>query len=331
MGLTNNSFAVYSNTGEQGYSARACTPKQIKSQRRQDRWRTVAQNAKLKLKYRTFLRGCKDFWETCNVNHEDIERAMHRCPCEWDDYFYRGDHTPIEGKRMSQAWDVEIREMQRTLELLEDGGVGFLPETKKQGWIRIMLENWNSLGVFTHTWKVDRLRYLIKHLDIDLLVGCEVQCDCTFIDQSAWFPDLLFQAQAIKGLASHNTTDRIQREQMEDIVVAIAKWRQDGEEVILVIDANQDVYNSKLCQMLCLFEPVLGECIPNSHFWGRIAISTMFGSPGLVSNNAICFSYWYGIGDHRVFVIEVSTASLFGGEFPTITTPMVRSLNCKIL
>ena len=276
-----------------------------------------------------------------------------------------------------------------------------------------MFENWNSLGVFTHTWKVDRLKYLIKHLDIDLLAGCEVQCDWTFVDQSSRFPDLLSQAQAIKGLASHNTTERIQREQMggtavaatgrlvdivsetgsdptglgrwtwlklgsgrpttrvicgylpckpgrssrgrtvweqqqryfeskgdfrypstifvEDIIGAITKWRQEGEQVILAIDANQDVYNGKLasslekfCQMSCLFEPVLGERVPNSHFRGRTAISTMFGSPGLVSNNAICFPHWYGIGDHRVFVLEVSAASLFGGEFPTIATPPAR-------
>ena len=112
--------ADYSNTGGQGFTARAHTPKQIKSQQRQDRWRTVTQNAELELKYRTFLRGCKDFRETCNVNHEDIERAMHSCPRELDDYFYRGDHTPIEGNRMSQARDAEIREMQRTLELLEE-------------------------------------------------------------------------------------------------------------------------------------------------------------------------------------------------------------------
>ena len=51
---------------------------------------------------------------------------------------------------------------------------------------------------------------------------------------------------------------------------------------------------------------------------------------GLVSNNAMCFPHWYGIGDHRVFVLVISATSLFGGEFPTISTPTARSLNCKI-
>jgi len=52
--------------------------------------------------------------------------------------------------------------MDRLVELLEDGGIGFLPERKKRGWVRLMFENWNSLGVFSHHWKIDCLNYLIK-------------------------------------------------------------------------------------------------------------------------------------------------------------------------
>jgi hypothetical protein len=378
----------------------------------------VAHNAELKNKYRRFLKGYHDFRETCKVKHDDVEHAMRRGPGEPDDYLYR-DEVDIDTHQVVQARYTEAREMRRTIELLQDGGVGYLPEHKRSGWIRLMFENWNSLGVFTNTWKVDRLKYLIKHLEIDIVAGCEVQCDWSFVGHSSRFPDILANGQALQGLASHNKVERIQREQMggtavaavgrlvdltsdsgsdptglgrwtwiklgngtpttrllcgylpckpgrssrgrtvweqhkrffesrgdfrypstifvEDITNEIVKWRLAGEEVVLAIDANQDVYGGKLalalrdsCQMACLLEPILGERVPNSHFRGTTAISTVFGTPGLVSNNAMCFPHWYGVGDHRVFVLELSAASLFGGEYPTIATPMARQLNCKI-
>ncbi len=80
----------------------------------------------------------------------------------------------------------------------------------------------------------------------------------------------------------------------------------------------------------CMFESALGEKVPNSHFCGTEPISTMFGSPGLVQGHAMCYPHWYGIGDHRVFILEVSADSLYGGDMPTIVTPAARQSNCKI-
>ena len=42
------------------------------------------------------------------------------------------------------------------------------------------------------------------------------------------------------------------------------------------------------------------------------------------------YLHWYGLGDHRVFVLELTADSLFGGDFPAIAIPTSRSLNCKI-
>jgi hypothetical protein len=137
--------------------------------------------------------------------------------------------------------------------------------------------------------------------------------------------------------AKGNTQDPIDI-LIADLTTLIAHWRAAGEEVILATDANQDVYSGKLSSSLaqypinmeCLFEPVLGEKVPNSHHRGSGKISTMFGSPGLLQGNAMCYPHWYGIGDHRVFVLEVSADSLFGGTYPAIATPRARQLNSKI-
>ena len=140
------------------------------------------QNAELKQKYRSFLSGYDDFRESCQVNHSDIKTAMNSCFRDVVDNTYRDNNSSVEDTQLSHACDMEVRKMQHTLELLQDGGVGYLTERKPTGWVRIMRENWNSLGVFTHNWKLDRLKYLIKHLHVDLLAGCELQCNWSFQD-----------------------------------------------------------------------------------------------------------------------------------------------------
>lgn len=57
------------------------------------------------------------------------------------------------------------------IELLDDGGVGYMSDKKHHGWVRIMFENWNSLGVCTQSRKFNRLNYFVKFLNIDIVAG----------------------------------------------------------------------------------------------------------------------------------------------------------------
>lgn len=98
---------------------------------------------------------------------------------------------------------------------------------------------------------------------------------------------------------------------------------------MLLIDSNQDVYNGSLATTLVtdgvdmkwLMEPTLGEKVPNSYFWRSGKQTTMFGAPGLVSGHIMCYPHWYGVGDHRVFLLEILATFLFGGEYPAICPP----------
>jgi hypothetical protein len=305
------------------------------------------------------------------------------------------------------------------IELLEDGGVGYMPEKKGHGWVRIMFENWNSLGVCTQSWKFDRLNYLVKRLNIDIVAGCECQTDWSKVDKDNQFHSLLAPGRAKKGIASHNTTERIHRDQpggtaltgvgricdvikevgsdktglgrwswislsgantttrvisaylprrpnrhskgrtvweqhsryfegkgdmrypstifIEDLLRLIRSWISSGDHVMLAMDANQDVYSGKLAQelatepinMTCLMQRAMGEMVPNSHFSGKGQISTIFGSPGVVTGHGMCYPHWYGIGDHRAIVLEIAAFNAFDGSYPTILAPTARILSCK--
>eukprot|EP00956_Cyclotella_meneghiniana_P022375 scaffold42312_cov96-Cyclotella_meneghiniana.AAC.3 len=58
--------------------------------------------------------------------------------------------------------------------------------------------------------------------------------------------------------------------------------------------------------MCCLLEQAIGAKAPNSHFRGN----KPFGSNGLTVGDGMAYPHWYGVGDHRVFVVEVSADNL---------------------
>ena len=116
---------------------------------------------------------------------------------------------------------------------------------------------------------------------------------------------------------------------IDDLLQVISKWSTAGDHVILSIDANQDVYSGKLAQelrhdplnMSCLLQRAMVEPVPNSHFTGKGKISTIFGTPGVITGNGMCYPHWYGIGDHRIMVLEIAAHNAFEGVHPTIATP----------
>lgn len=66
------------------------------------------------------------------------------------------------------------------------------------------------------------------------------------------------------------------------------------------------------------FEETMGCRIPNYHHCDKEPISTLFGSQGVIANEAICYLHWCGIDDHRMFVFEVTGDSLFGDNYPQV-------------
>ena len=395
--------------------------KRAKSQRRQDRWLSRQSSVEQRKKYRAFLKGYSSFHEKCSPTDTDIELAMGLGKNSSGGIYlneedYRGHCNASSGN----VEDTDGREMTQLLQLLQDGGVGYMPRKKGGGWVRLMFENWNSLGVGTHGWKVDRLNQMIKDLNVDVIAGCESQCHWNLVPAQKQFMQLICPGMSTRGIAANNRNETINRDQMggtaiaaigrlsdvvtevgcditglgrwswirvgtefrhtrllcgylpckpgktarghtvweqhsryfqakgdfrspseifiDDLANQVSIWRTSGDEVIVCVDANQDVYNGALAVRLarpdtdlrCIMEPALGERVPNSHSRGSGKISTIFGSPGLEGGHAMCYPHWYGVGDHRVFMIEISAASLFGGEYPTIARPKSRSLTCKI-
>ena len=123
-----------------------------------------------------------------------------------------------------------------------------------------------------------------------------------------------------------------------DLISFLRDCRLLGEEIILCIDANENVYSGRLAMelqkspldMSCLIKSVTGSAIPATHQRGSQPIDCILGTLGLIPENGMVFPFYYGVGDHRILVVELSSSSLFGHTFPSITKQETRSLNSKI-
>ena len=179
-----------------------------------DTWHARVKLRNQQRKYNAFCKGYTTFQPRLLPNHAHLSTATSSYLQDPDNRDYYEPRLHIANNlQVEIAGSKETREMKRTLELLQNGGTGSLKEKKSHGWIRLMFENWNSLGIGTQRWKVDRLNYLIKHLRIDIIAGCESQCNWTMVDRRNQLRELLTPRRTKKGITAHNKTERIQKDQ----------------------------------------------------------------------------------------------------------------------
>lgn len=116
-----------------------------RSQRRQDKWKRAQSDDELKKKYRNFSRGAAAFAARIQVTDKDIQDAMHSSMASGVQLEQAAPAADLSGETVT----AEMSELRRTMELLRDGGYGYLPQHKQSGNVRILMENFNSLGIYT--------------------------------------------------------------------------------------------------------------------------------------------------------------------------------------
>ena len=167
-----NSRVVMGRHPSRGNSNNMSANRRAKSQRRCDAWFNDRAPVEQKRKYRALLKGYRRFKEKCKVTDTDIDKELERYATR------KGptlgiplDHIEPGNQLSGPAMDTERREMSQLIELLQEGGVGYVPKRKPTGWVRLMFENWNSLGIFSHSWKMERLNHMVTDLQVDIVTG----------------------------------------------------------------------------------------------------------------------------------------------------------------
>ena len=112
------------------HSRRACT-----TRARFGRWQESQRSKHLKDKYRSFQKGYAHFKKQILPSHHDLtSAALHDNDSKRDtNHCHAQQTTNITAHQINLAQSQESRKMRRMMELLSDGGTGFMPDNKKSG------------------------------------------------------------------------------------------------------------------------------------------------------------------------------------------------------
>jgi hypothetical protein len=125
----------------------------------------------------------------------------------------------------------------------------------------------------------------------------------------------------------------------EDLLRQMKQWRKDGERLILCLDANENIYRGELGRRLTKLDglgmkEVVGEFTARqlgaTYFRGSEPIDGVWTTGDITVTNACVMPVGFGVGDHRLFVIDFATTTLVGSGTTTVVRPSLRRLNTKI-
>jgi hypothetical protein len=105
------------------------------------------------------------------------------------------------------------------------------------------------------------------------------------------------------------------------------------------LDTNKHIYRKAIgksltdIEGLAMMEEVgefTGKAIGTTFFWGSKPINGIWATSDITVCNAAIMPAGYGIGDHRLFVIDFALQDIIGTNPPKIIWPASRRLNTKL-
>lgn len=125
----------------------------------------------------------------------------------------------------------------------------------------------------------------------------------------------------------------------EDLIKQLVEWREQGDRLIVCLDANEHVYRKAIGKALTdrdglnMSEVVgdfTGQRLGATYFRGSKPIDAVWATKDIEVTGASVMPAGYGIGDHRLFIVDFTLESLIGNAPPKIVRAAARRLNTKI-
>ena len=125
----------------------------------------------------------------------------------------------------------------------------------------------------------------------------------------------------------------------KDLLRQIKQWQAAGKGLVLCLDANENIYRAELGWQLMdlhglgMMEVVgefTGKQLGAPFFRGSEPINAIWATSDLEVAHPCVMPVGYGVGDHCLFVVDFSTASMISTCPPKIVRPALRRLNTKI-
>jgi len=90
---------------------------------------------------------------------------------------------------------------------------GKAPGAKPDNCVRVIMENFNSLGFFTNGVKINALNKLCRKFNTDILAGCETQVDWRQATDKQQFRNIISVGMDTRSVVAHNINERMKRNQ----------------------------------------------------------------------------------------------------------------------
>ena len=124
----------------------------------------------------------------------------------------------------------------------------------------------------------------------------------------------------------------------DDLCGALKGWRAQGDRLILLMDANDNVYSGNCTRRLAEEGIDLQEAVhaqtegegPKTHNRGREPIDGIWFTPELELECASYLPFDGSLGDHRPVVADFSQRSVLGTNLPKVVPVKARRLNSKV-
>ena len=123
----------------------------------------------------------------------------------------------------------------------------------------------------------------------------------------------------------------------EQLTNQLKEWKAAGEDLLMFGDYNENVYTGRIAKRLAeedinmteQFQKVNSKQLPPTHIRSETAaVCAVFATEGAECLSACILPKFAGVGDHRCFILDFSSPSVLGTDFPNIVRPMARKLHC---
>ena len=121
-----------------------------------------------------------------------------------------------------------------------------------------------------------------------------------------------------------------------DLLSLLRVWKAANDEILFIGDCNKNVYTGPLATALAdnglrmskVCKRTTGIPLPPTHSRGSVPIDAVYSTAGLVCLAVALLPDGLGVGDHKVFVLDIESNSIIGDVFPHVLPAACRVLNC---
>ncbi|KAL3806180.1 hypothetical protein ACHAXA_008049 [Cyclostephanos tholiformis] len=221
---------------------------------------------------------------------------------------------PIAGNDVASRVNVEEqlrKEIRKVSDyLLEVHG---MPTGRKgEGITRLIYENLNGLQstLSSKNEKLEKARRVIDELQADVVCYNEHRQNLRHKANRNGFGQMFNGGEMeLRAIASNNGHEL-------DLLRRMKQWRTDGKRLILCLDANENIYRGELGRQLTEMDglgmkEVVGDFTARqlgaTYFRGSEPIDGIWATGNITVTNACMMPVGFGVGDHRLFVVDFAT------------------------